>query len=268
MKFIRPYKTTSKSARLLRDTLDIPFLKNRNNPIEGMGRHIIINWGGTTPIKDEDNYLTSIYNKPSAVSNVVSKLDFLRYLKTGVEDGEFSRHMKVLPYATDMGRAVSLFEDSDKVYCRKLIKSSKGRGITVATEPGQLEAAPLYTAGVKCKREYRVHMFKEAVVDITAKVRIIDREHPMYREDINDDVRNLDTGYVFARNSVKIPEGVRIKLRDISRQILYYFGLDFGALDIIRSEDGFYYPLELNTAPGITGTTLQEYIRVFNNIRL
>ena len=37
-------------------------------------------------------------------------------------------------------------------------------------------------------------------------------------------------------------------------------GLDFGAVDIIWNEsEDQYYVLEVNTAPGVEGTTLQKY---------
>jgi D-alanine-D-alanine ligase-like ATP-grasp enzyme len=41
-------------------------------------------------------------------------------------------------------------------------------------------------------------------------------------------------------------------------------GLDFGAIDMIYNERrNQYYVLEVNTACGLTGTTLDKYVEVF-----
>jgi len=41
-------------------------------------------------------------------------------------------------------------------------------------------------------------------------------------------------------------------------------GLDFGAVDIIYNEhENQYYVLEVNTAPGLEGTTVEKYAEAF-----
>jgi len=43
-------------------------------------------------------------------------------------------------------------------------------------------------------------------------------------------------------------------------------GLDFGAVDIVYNEnDNKAYVLEINTAPGLSGTTLEKYVEVFSH---
>jgi D-alanine-D-alanine ligase-like ATP-grasp enzyme len=42
-------------------------------------------------------------------------------------------------------------------------------------------------------------------------------------------------------------------------------GLDFGAVDLIVAKDGRVYVLEVNTAPGIEGITLEKYVKAFQN---
>ena len=44
-------------------------------------------------------------------------------------------------------------------------------------------------------------------------------------------------------------------------------GLDFGAVDIIYNEkENQYYVLEVNTAPGLEGTTLIKYAERFSKL--
>ena len=67
-------------------------------------------------------------------------------------------------------------------------------------------------------------------------------------------VRSYDNGWVFCRRNVRIDgamEATAIKS-------LMCLGLDFGAVDMIDLE---FLPLvlEVNTAPGIEGTTIQKY---------
>jgi len=43
-------------------------------------------------------------------------------------------------------------------------------------------------------------------------------------------------------------------------------GLDFGAVDIIYNQKkDVSFVLEVNTAPGLEGSTLNEYVKEFNN---
>ena len=69
-------------------------------------------------------------------------------------------------------------------------------------------------------------------------------------------VRNLANGWVFCRDNVVEPDG----LRDAAVSACAALGLDFGAVDIIWNErENKCYVLEVNTAPGLQGTTLENY---------
>jgi glutathione synthase/RimK-type ligase-like ATP-grasp enzyme len=71
----------------------------------------------------------------------------------------------------------------------------------------------------------------------------------------NDDVRNWHTGWVYATQDITEPPEAII---DVAEMALDALGLTYGAVDIIHQDTNLYV-LEVNTAPGLEGTTLQFY---------
>jgi glutathione synthase/RimK-type ligase-like ATP-grasp enzyme len=75
-------------------------------------------------------------------------------------------------------------------------------------------------------------------------------------------VRNHVNGWVFCTQNVGIPD----KALDYAVMAVAACGLDFGAVDIIWNESRQEaYVLEVNTAPGIEGSTLNLYAEVLKN---
>lgn len=75
-------------------------------------------------------------------------------------------------------------------------------------------------------------------------------------ENVNWYVRNHDGGFIFQRENINPPQGVL----EAATQTLEAVGLDFGAVDIgwnERYQAATVY--EINTAPGIEGTTATDY---------
>lgn len=101
----------------------------------------------------------------------------------------------------------------------------------------------------KKKNEYRVHVFNGSVIDITQKKK---------RKGVTVDtkIRNYHNGWVYCRDDVYIPEGIEL----LAIRTIKALNLHFGAVDIIWNElQNKCYVLEVNTAPGLTGTTLERY---------
>ena len=112
--------------------------------------------------------------------------------------------------------------------------------------------APLYVKYVKKQQEYRVHVFNGSVIDVQRKMRRTDTPDA----DVNWQVRNHCNGFIFGREGVELPDTALTMCVD-SVSVL---GLDFGAVDIIyNAHEDKYYVLEVNTACGLTGTTLEVY---------
>jgi glutathione synthase/RimK-type ligase-like ATP-grasp enzyme len=122
--------------------------------------------------------------------------------------------------------------------------------------------APLYVKYKKKRKEYRVHVFKGQVIDVAEKRRRRKDERPATFDGY---VRNLANGWVFCRDSIVKPAD----LDGLAIAACAALGLDFGAVDVIWNEkENKCYVLEVNTAPGLQGTTLTNYTNaIYNWIR-
>lgn len=154
-------------------------------------------------------------------------------------------------FCTSRDRVSSL--GSKQVVCRALTNSSEGRGITIcnADDPN-MPNVPLYTAYIPKKKEYRVHVWNNEVIDVVEKRR---RRSPDGATQ-EFQVRNTANGYVFCRDNVVVADDVRpLALAAVSA-----LGRSYGAVDIIWNEkQNKSYVLEVNSRPGMQGTTVKKY---------
>ena len=73
-------------------------------------------------------------------------------------------------------------------------------------------------------------------------------------------IRNHKNGWVYAREGITIPDD----LEQQAFNTMQALGLKFGAVDLIWNEhENKSYVLEVNTAPGLVGTTLSKYVDAF-----
>jgi glutathione synthase/RimK-type ligase-like ATP-grasp enzyme len=151
-------------------------------------------------------------------------------------------------FTSDHATALAWFPNA--VVCRTILKGSEGRGIVVADAPERLVPAPLYTKYFKKKREYRVHVFNGQVIDVQEKRKRKEVEGGDHR------IRNLANGYVFCREAVVEPTG----LRDLAVRATAALGYSLGAVDIAFNEHhNQLVVFEVNAAPGMQGSTLENY---------
>lgn len=154
-------------------------------------------------------------------------------------------------WTTSIDTARQWITEGNTVVCRRLLRASEGRGIVIAETADQLVPAPLYTKYVKKKKEYRVHVFSGKVIDVQEK-----RKRKGFEEERNHKVRNLANGYVFCRDNITEPGGLR-PLAVAATTALKY---NIGAVDIAYNEKGNrLVVLEVNANPGMQGTTLNNY---------
>jgi hypothetical protein len=140
---------------------------------------------------------------------------------------------------------------SKTVFARTLINSTNGRGIVEFERGEAAPRAPLYTAYIPKKKEFRLHVFGDRVIDIQEK-----RKKREFNNDRDTRVRNVSNGYVYCRDDVQIPEDVAA----LARNAVSACGYQYGAVDIIWNEkQNKYYVLEVNSRPGLMGTTLDKY---------
>jgi hypothetical protein len=238
MNHVRYLGKFSRSGRLL--------LQRLNETLQS--RNIVVNWGSSLPI--QGNY--RVINRPSAVAIAVDKIKTLETLRLG--------GIPIPMYFKGSRNATLALGRGEVIYARHLTRANSGRGITVVHPGEEVPDAPLYTVGIPCKREYRVHVFQDRVIDLVAKCKRNGDNA------VGDYIRNHSAGYVFTRNSVRIPDSVRDNLSSLACRAVAVLGLDFGAVDIIRGVDNQLYVLEINTAPGLTGATLARYSDAIKDI--
>jgi hypothetical protein len=144
----------------------------------------------------------------------------------------------------------------ESIYCRTSLTSHSGGGIVIAKNILDLVEAPLYTLGTKHKYEYRVHVFRESVIDVQQKKRRLNWQGG------DTGIRNHSNGYVYARADINYP----VEIEQAAIKAVKILGLDFGAVDIgYRERDNKVFLFEVNTAPGLVGTTLEKYAQAFKD---
>lgn len=148
----------------------------------------------------------------------------------------------------------SVGELGKTIFARTLINSTNGRGI-VEFDTGAGEVvprAPLYTEYIPKKAEYRFHVFGGKVIDIQEK-----RKRREFNADNRDTrVRNVHNGYVYCRDGVDPPAGAA----DLAVRAVEAVGYKYGAVDLIYNQKRDQcYVLEVNSRPGLMGTTLDKY---------
>jgi glutathione synthase/RimK-type ligase-like ATP-grasp enzyme len=236
------YNKYSKGAKALAKSLGIKRIRHKNSKFKPRVNTTIINWGSHT-YPDKMNRCGWI-NKPYLVAQAANKLSFFKLV----------RGPHIPPWTEDKDEAALWSRDGCAVVCRTLLNSHSGKGIVIAATEEQLVDAPLYVKYIKKKDEFRVHIFRGKVFDVQRKARRIEHEHPDWQ------VRNHANGFIYQRNDVELPAGVERAALEVFERT----GLDFGAFDIIyNAHEEKPYVLEVNTAPGLTGTTLENYTKIF-----
>lgn len=239
-----PYKAGSISAKRLARSLGILRVRPTYN---ARRKDVIVNWGSSTP--PHFRWMEQDLNKPHAIALASNKLETFRQFRS-------NSFTHVPDWTTNPSEAQHWLDLGLKTYCRKLLSSHSGNGIVVCNDGDTLVSAPLYTLHTKHKDEYRVHVFKGEVLDVQKK------KKRFGFNGTSSGIRNHSSGWIYARSDVAIPD----MLCPIAIQAVNLLDLDFGAVDIGHkvNEDKFFV-FEVNTAPGIEGSTLDKYAKAIYN---
>lgn len=196
-------------------------------------------WGaGVKPSK-------RILNHWSVLPGAINKLKTFKLFK---EAGD----VPSVEWTASMETAANWIKQGHTVLCRQKLTSREGDGIVIAKKVVELVGAPLYTKFVRKDKEYRVHVFKGEVIDYTQKKLRKDADKIQGRDKY---IRNTANGWVFCRQGVEINDATK----DAAKRAIAAVGLDFGAVDLATTWDGGVIVFEVNTAPGIEGTTIKRY---------
>lgn len=239
---ILPYKMRSSSGRALKGALLAEgircFRKRQTDAFKTRDSDLLIYLGGTTIIP---NTRGRILNTNRSLAQ--NKLRAFQALEG----------LSVVPWTTDKYVAA----EWDKCVVRHSLNGHSGDGIEIVDKGQPIPNAPLYTKYVKKTYECRIHVFNGSVIDAQIKKRRADAE------ETNNLVRNIHTGWVYCREGFEAPEAGK----QLAIQACAALGLDFGAVDLIYNQHyNQFYILEVNTAPGLEGTTLANYVKAIKNV--
>jgi hypothetical protein len=261
---IRPYKNGSKSAIALATLLSqklghkVRRLYTEGSKFRPNVRNVIINWGNSSPFLIKD---ATVLNLPGHVAVASNKLDAFccwEEWNYGQVPPEDRPHFINYPtWTTDPNVAHMWVAEGSTVFARMTLTGCSGAGIVELKLNDDMGAytAPLFTKYIKKKAEYRVHVAFDKIIDIQQKKKRTD-----FVGEPNYLVRNHHNGWVYCREGITPPTGIEQQALLAVRAL----GLHFGAVDIIYNEHhNKCYVLEVNTAPGVEGTTLEKYANSF-----
>lgn len=236
--YLWAYSNASRSSAALAEALGIRRLRHSNSTARP---RVVINWGRGI---DHDR----VVNEPSAVACAINKLSAFQHCAAyGVS----------IPEWTTSKEAANSWLGSTKVVCRATLTGHEGQGITIH-EQGPLPDVPLYVKYIPKKKEFRVHVCNNKVFDVQQKVR-----RSTYDGAAGFEIRNTANGFIFQRNGIIVSDGVKQEAVKAVEALL----LDFGAVDVIWNESqDKAYALEVNTAPGLEGSSVANYARVIREL--
>lgn len=246
---VLPYRQGSQGAQALADALNGRVLRLQGSRFRKRPRDIIINWGNTNPLHE-----CEFNGNGEVLRSCSNKLEFFRRLDgTGLTPTFYTRRGDIP-------------DDAFPIVCRTVLAGHSGDGIVIADNREQLVDAPLYVQYKKKQSEFRIHVGlhpDSEIETIIGSVRKVRREGV---EPTDWRVRNHANGFVFQRNGIEEAQGYRESVEAARQTFLAIEGLTFGAVDVIYNErERRAYVLEINTAPGLEGTTVDDYVRFFRN---
>ncbi len=244
--YILPYKSSSNSAKLLASSLNCKRIKCERSRFRHTLRTLVINWGSSSPHPNVDS--NRLLNKFDSVGIAINKLKTFQKLTEA--------NVPCLTWTTDKEVAASW---NSRVYVRHLLESSQGNGIQICRRGEELPDAPLYTRGAKTSKEYRLHVGRHNGV-----YELIHTQQKRLREDAPEDrvigIRNTANGWVFACNNV---DSLSTEQIEVAFRAAKALDLDFCGIDLIINSNNQVLVCEVNTAPGLEGTTLTQYTQFF-----
>lgn len=256
--WIYAWNEASAGAKALADGLDAKRIRHTESKFRGRPNRTVLNWGASR--LPEETAVCRVLNPALPVLRASNKLMFFQTMS--VPGGP-----RVPEWTTDPTDALDWHNKGHEVVGRRTVTGHSGEGIVFFSENDidDLMSLPLYTKYKKKKEEFRVHFVRGKVVDVQKKLlrTTDDAGNKIDPKTIDFRVRNLSNGFVFGRNDIRVHD-------DVIEQATKAFnlsGLDFGAIDVIFSKnEQKAYVLEINTAPGLQGTTLTNYINELRKI--
>jgi glutathione synthase/RimK-type ligase-like ATP-grasp enzyme len=242
---IYPYKQGSRSARSLADALGGRVLRLQGSTYRQRQQDTIINWGSTEQrVSIFPNNVLNPFFRITQASNKLTAFNVMR--DAGVQIPQFWTNREDIP------------DEAFPIVCRTILNGHSGRGIVIANQRDELVNAPLYVRYIKKLHEFRIHVGRGGTVICQQRKAIPNGTTPT-----NTLVRNHDNGYIYVREGFETP----VQVIEQAQAAIAALGLDFGAVDVIWNQHYRQaYVLEVNTAPGLEGSTVTDYANYFRGL--
>lgn len=249
--FMWPYQMGSQGAKQLAQALGI---KRTQRWVRANRNKVVINWGCSyIPAFPFRSPRTIIVNSPGTVKIAADKARTLYHIKNLVR---LPARPLTVPWVTSWDNIPT---DWSKVVARTVLTGHSGEGVVIGTKDEVPKDCQLYTKYLGRRQEWRVHVVERQVIDVQRKARRRGVE-------TNWQVRSHDNGWVYCRQGI---EGVHPDLGVEAIRAVHGLGLTFGAVDlVVPEEDPRPYVLEINTAPGLEGQTIEKYRAALETIIL
>lgn len=250
---VLPYRQGSAGAKALATALGGKVLKLVGSSYVPKPGDRVINWGNTNPSVAAVLGIDAYENPATLIREASNKLKFFNRMQA-------EGNSDIIPkFWTNQG---DIPDEDFPIVCRTVLAGHSGDGIVIANCRAELVPAPLYVKYIKKKDEYRIHLGAGVELDQyhTIAIQRKARRNDVPDEEVDWQIRNHDRGFVFVRGGVNPPPCVM----DAASRAFLATDLDFGAVDVIfNANQGRAYVLEINTAPGIEGQTIEDYRRFF-----
>ena len=241
---IYPHKMGSQGAKLLARQLGCARVFENGN-YRPKRNHLVINWGNSTSPPWWQPFLPTL-NMYDDVAWAINKHTAL----ITWQDND----IPIPRFTTDINEALQW---GTSVMGREVLNGTGGAGC-VYVKRGEIERdrqaaaqklanCRLFVEFIPNCVEYRIHVFDGEVIDVQQKKR-------RQGSEASSAIKNLANGWVYTREGVDPPAYI------ISAAVAAVgeLQLDFGAVDIMDKNDRAYV-LEVNTAPGLEGSTVLAY---------
>ena len=256
---IYPYRKQSISGKNLAENFHkkpVNYIMSGDFKLDS-NKYVLVNWGSMSiPYTYREPNVVIINDVPS-IKIASNKLKFFETVKSQV---------RIPEYTEDVSVALGWLENGFEVLGRNS-SGYGGKDIVFGTEDiSSFVTKDFWSKYKKKKDEYRIHVFNGKVIDKQKKSLRKTDEYGIAIDpsEIDFRVRNLANGFVFVKNDVSPPD-------DVINQALLAVkmcGLTFGAVDTIWNEyEGKAYVLEVNTAPGLEGSTIFSYVNAINEYK-
>jgi hypothetical protein len=209
---------------------------------------ISINWGCSSPDFWDGVDRLRIVNRPEAVAIASNKLKFFVAALGNVSVPEFTTHLDEAKQWNKDG--VILGRDS--------VCGRGGEGITVCEKNSEVKFHTFYTKYVPKEREFRFHVHLNKVFWMQEK---------LWRKGIKVKDKRIrggkDSVFCF-KHLEENPIPLLEEGKAAAIEAVRVCGLHFGAVDIGFGKNSHWVVYEVNTAPGLEGTTVKKYAEAFN----